>query len=166
MFFSRKKESKKQGNDNTDINESVKYLDQFSEVDPIAEADVYLAYGRTKQAMEILNEALEHGKLTQQRYDEFLEKNNLKNKSEVSVLEEALIIKNPDFTYFVSITAGNNEYITRKRLTLTINNPIYTEKGIKEIEKTIDSHVKEMYLKSIEQPTWTLDSYIEIIKEE
>lgn len=164
MFFSKKKESKIQDN-NSNINESVKYLDEFSEVDPIAEADVYLAYGRTKQAMEILNEALEHGKLTQQRYDEFLEKNNLKNKTEVSILEEALISKNPDFSYFVSITAGNNEYVIRKRLTLTINNPIYTEKGIQEIESIIDNHVKEIYLKSIEPPTWTLDSYIEIIKE-
>lgn len=165
MFFSKKKESKNQDN-NSDINESVKYLDEFSEVDPVAEADVYLAYGRTRQAMEILNEALEHGKLTQKRYDDFLEKNHLKNKSEASIVEEVLVSKNPDFIYYVSITAGNNEYITRKRLTLKINNPIYTEKGIQEIESIIDNHVKEVYIKSIEPPTWTLDSYIEIIKEE
>lgn len=42
------------------MNYSPSQLDAGGEVDPIAEADVYLAYGRDQQAEEILKEAMRH----------------------------------------------------------------------------------------------------------
>ena len=66
MFFKKKKENNINENSN-----HTKMLEIFSdiEVDPIAEADVYFAYGRDKQAMEILNEALSIGKISQEKYN-------------------------------------------------------------------------------------------------
>lgn len=40
------------------LNDSPSHLDPSDEVDPVAEADVYLAYGRDQQAEEILRDAL------------------------------------------------------------------------------------------------------------
>lgn len=63
MFFKKKKSTFIE-NDKSDLS--------LSDVDPIAEADVYLAYGRKSQALSILNEALESGRLSPERHANFL----------------------------------------------------------------------------------------------
>ena len=40
------------------MNYSLSQLDAIGDVDPVAEADVYMAYGRDMQAEEILKEAM------------------------------------------------------------------------------------------------------------
>jgi pilus assembly protein FimV len=51
-------DSSSSGNNSSSMSYSLSQLDAIGDVDPVAEADVYLAYGRDLQAEEILKEAM------------------------------------------------------------------------------------------------------------
>lgn len=146
MFFKKKKEE-----NITKKNSLIENLDKFSDmdVDPIAEADVYFAYGRDKQAMEILNEALSLGKISQERYDDFLLSHN---KNSITTNKVSKVEQN---SYYVSITYVLMSKIYKKRFQIVLNHKIETKNGIKDLE----TQIKE----KIETEDWTLDSFIKIV---
>lgn len=161
MFFSKKKETEIK---DSKINESDKVLNNNleSEIDPIAEADVYLAYGRKEQALKILNEALESGKIVPAQYDKFIKEHFPQDSAETEFLEKITHRDEIFFHYYISLTAGNNQKVRRCRLLLKLKNEINTKVGIEELETQIDNYIKDLFEMNQELVTWTIDSYIEM----
>ncbi len=153
MFFKKKKSTFIE-NDKSDLS--------FSEVDRIAEADVYLAYGRKSQALSILNEALESGRLSPERHANFLKEKNLNDSAEQEFLDKIAVSHDLSFNYYISLTAGNNEKTIRSRLFLKLKNEINTRKGVEELEEKIEVYVQEIFSNMQELLTWTIDNYIEM----
>jgi pilus assembly protein FimV len=93
------------------------------EVDPIAEAEVYLAYGRDAQAEEILKEALKKDPQRQEIYLKVLEIHAQHNKP--SAFETVA-------TELYSVSGGQGE-VWQKAMALgrqlDPNNPLFTEAG-------------------------------------
>lgn len=161
MFFLSKKKNLSKENDISN-KEFINNIEE-TEIDPLAEADVYMAYERHEQAITILNEALKNKKITEIQYNNFIESHNLKeaNKKNIQKLSEQLI----NYKYYISFTVGNEKSIIRQRVFVETNNSIHTEKGIKEIENFVEEIIKSIFMDSLFTTTWTLDSYIEINKE-
>ena len=104
-------------------------LDAAGDVDPVAEADVYLAYGRDLQAEEILKEALRtnptrvaiHAKLM----EIYAKRRDLKGSEEIAIEANAL-------------TRGNGSewaYICELGRDLDPSNPIYQPGGLPTHER-------------------------------
>lgn len=145
MFFKKKSKQEKLNLDKTDILD----LEKFSDINPIAEADVYIAYGREKQALEILNNALEKGIISEKQYNDFLLKN-------VKKIEEKELIKNQEnYLYYVSITYIALSRENKARFELNLHHKIETKCGIAELE----TKIKE----KINTEQWSLDSFIKIV---
>jgi phage tail tube protein FII len=148
MFFKKKKEN----NINENFNHT-KMLEIFSdiEVDPIAEADVYFSYGRDKQAIEILNEALKKGKISKEKYENFINSHSKKIKDD-EIKKEMNVV---NYLYYISITYIFLSKTYKKRFEISLSNIIETKKGVQELEQK----VKE----EIQTDDWSLDSFIKII---
>lgn len=146
MFFKKKKE------DSNEKSKEIHLLESFSdmEVDPIAEADVYFAYGRDKQAIEILNEALSTGKISKEKYENFI--NSHSQKTEENKIETNI---NLVYLYYVSITYVFGSKIYKNRFEISLSNKIESKKGIKELEDKIKD--------KIQTEDWSLDSFIKVI---
>ena len=138
MFFKKKKQEDKK--EITILNVE----DNFdTDVDPLAEADVYLAYGREKQAMEILNEALEKKSISIEQYEQFL-----KDKKVSLSKKEQINNKKEDYSYYISITTGNNSFIIRGRTIVHLKNKINTTKGLRTVvKKSIHFYLKTCIIK-------------------
>lgn len=143
MFFRKKKEEVK----DNDVLENLFKSSYNMECNVIEEAKVYFAYGREKQAMEILNEALAEGVLSKEEYNSFLASNK-------SLQKEKVDIKKETHTYYVSITYIVNFKFYKKRLEIHLTNKIENKNGIKELEIEIG--------KVIPTEEWSLDSFIKI----
>lgn len=155
MFF-KKKENKKEINDNNYL----KLTDDINDdIDPIAEADVYMTYGKYEQAMLILNEALKSGKISDKKYNDFITLKNLNNNSK----EKQKLITT--YTYYINLSLENNEYKFKNRFFIELDNKINTKNGIEELENKINKKINILYQNKFSNSEWTIDNYIEIIKE-
>lgn len=127
-------------------------------VNPIAEADVYFAYGRDAKAIEILQEAYFIGDSElNSRIEAYIAKNNKEslfyNKEDTKDMENKTDKKH--FKYRVHWTYYVNGFSEGYKLNVLCNNPKDSDNGLMEIENYIEKYMSK---KNIADPSnWVIN---------
>lgn len=146
-----------------DNSRSLKTIHYENYVNPLSEAEIYLAYGRDEQAKKLLKAALDEGKITSDDYNNCLIKKNyeelIKPKKIAHLYSSKLKPTEDIYVYYINITTGYNEKIKRMRMFIHLKNKNNSIEGLEEIEEILNKYTNNL---STYQSSWSIDYLIEV----